>query len=261
MVSEYVEWRPGPILRPWVRSMHGYRIDGVDSGVHVGMPSTTLTLVIALDEPLLLGEASGPRSFESVVAGLHTAPAHIHHGARQAGLQVSLDPTAARALFGVPAAELAATQRSLPELIGVSAGELDQIREQPTWPARLGALERVLTRRLHDDRPPDAATRSWRQIGRSGGAIRVADLSSDVGYSPRRLQQLFRAEYGLSAKEAASVRRFERAHRMVAAGGVLADVAARCGYADQAHLTRDWRRFAGMPPTRWLRDDKLRYGR
>ncbi|GAB3306993.1 AraC family transcriptional regulator [Epidermidibacterium keratini] len=243
--------------------MHGYRIEDIDSGVHIGMPSTTLTVIVALEEPLLLGGAAGarPSEFESVVAGLHTTPAHIHHGARQVGLQVSLDPTAARTLFGVPAAELAATERPLHELIGVTAGELDQIRAVTTWPDRLAALERLLTRRPRDDRPASAAAHSWRAIGRSGGSVRVAELSGDVGYSPRRLQQLFRAEYGVSAKEAASLRRFERAHRMVAAGGVLAEVAMHCGYADQAHLTRDWRRFAGMPPTQWLREDLLRYGR
>ena len=42
--------------------------------------------------------------------------------------------------------------------------------------------------------------------------------------------------------------RFERARVLVGRGGSLARVAAESGYADQAHLTREWTRFAGQPP-------------
>jgi AraC-like DNA-binding protein len=37
----------------------------------------------------------------------------------------------------------------------------------------------------------------------------------------------------------------------------LSDIAIRCGYADQSHLVRDWRQFAGASPTQWLRNDAL----
>jgi AraC-like DNA-binding protein len=54
------------------------------------------------------------------------------------------------------------------------------------------------------------------------------------------------------------VARFDRARRALAArvatGGPpdLAALAAVSGYADQAHLTREWRDFTGLPPSRWL---------
>jgi AraC-like DNA-binding protein len=38
-------------------------------------------------------------------------------------------------------------------------------------------------------------------------------------------------------------------------GYCLADLAAECGYFDQAHLAREFRALAGMPPSRWLAEE------
>ena len=74
----------------------------------------------------------------------------------------------------------------------------------------------------------------------------------------RHLQQQFAAEFGLTPKAVAKVSRFERPVPLVAAGGAsLAEVAVRCGYADQGHLTRDWGTLAGTSPARWRRQDVL----
>ena len=37
----------------------------------------------------------------------------------------------------------------------------------------------------------------------------------------------------------------------------LATIAADCGYADQAHMAREWRALAGASPTQWLADERL----
>jgi AraC-like DNA-binding protein len=53
------------------------------------------------------------------------------------------------------------------------------------------------------------------------------------------------------------VLRFDRARRLL--GRVdrpgLADVAATCGYYDQAHLTREWNELAGCTPTTWMSEE------
>ncbi|WP_174531163.1 helix-turn-helix domain-containing protein, partial [Micromonospora maritima] len=60
------------------------------------------------------------------------------------------------------------------------------------------------------------------------------------------------ALFGYGPKTLARILRMRRALDLAHAGAPLAEVAARTGYADQAHLTRDVREFAGMPPTRLL---------
>jgi len=70
--------------------------------------------------------------------------------------------------------------------------------------------------------------------------------------SERQHRRLFRERVGVTPKLFARIQRFQGALR--AAGRMpLARVAAECGYADQSHLVRDFRQFAGMPPSAWLR--------
>jgi AraC-like DNA-binding protein len=71
------------------------------------------------------------------------------------------------------------------------------------------------------------------------------------------LRGRFLAETGLTPKAAARVIRFDRARRLMqrrsASGAlVIADLAADCGYFDQAHLAREFRALAGCAPTDWL---------
>ena len=91
------------------------------------------------------------------------------------------------------------------------------------------------------------------------GAVPVAELAAETGWSPRHLNSVFRAETGLAPKAAARVFRFDHARHRIArtavAGARFADLAADCGYYDQAHLAREFRSLAGCPPTQWLAEE------
>ena len=56
--------------------------------------------------------------FVSVAGGLMRRSVAIHHDGRQRGVQVALTPLGARALYGMPAAELAQRLVPLDELLG-----------------------------------------------------------------------------------------------------------------------------------------------
>jgi AraC-like DNA-binding protein len=79
--------------------------------------------------------------------------------------------------------------------------------------------------------------------------VRIGDLVAEAGCSHRHLTSLFRREVGLTPKRAARVLRYESAARRLRGHAVTpAVVAAECGYTDQAHLTREFRRFSGITP-------------
>jgi AraC-like DNA-binding protein len=96
---------------------------------------------------------------------------------------------------------------------------------------------------------------------RAGGQLPVAALAAETGWSDRHLRSRFRAETGLTPKAAARLIRFGRARRLLlrrqraGTGASLAELAAECGYYDQAHLDREFRGLAGCPPTTWLAEE------
>ena len=71
---------------------------------------------------------------------------------------------------------------------------------------------------------------------------------------PRRFGQLFSESVGLSPKRWLRLRRFQRALASAHRADVdWASAAIELGYADQAHLTREFRAFAGITPSEYRR--------
>ena len=75
-------------------SLAAYDVDLGGPGIHRGLPSTTLTFVLAADEPLDIGWRGAPDSRAerwSTVSGLHAHPAEIHHDGHQRGHPAGAD--------------------------------------------------------------------------------------------------------------------------------------------------------------------------
>ncbi|OLE21708.1 MAG: hypothetical protein AUG44_26830 [Actinobacteria bacterium 13_1_20CM_3_71_11] len=213
------------------------------------VPHGAITLIINLGEPL----AVDGRGYGSFVAGLHERPVRTEHPGRQYGIQLDLPPLTAYALLGHPPGELGNAVVGLDDLLGRDArGLVEALAEAPGWASRFALLDRALTERL--DRGPRAAPEvgwAWRQLCRTGGRIGVAELAAGTGWSHRHLATRFRQQVGLSPKAFGRVLRFQRAVGLLGAPTrrTLAEIAATCGYFDQAHLNRDFRELAGATPT------------
>lgn len=258
---------PGPLLRPFVARMSGYRFAGFEAGVHAGLPSRHLTFVVAFDEPLLVGSPDAPgryERFDACVGGFHTRPVAIPHDGSQHGIHIDVTPAGARALFGMPAGELAAETVELSCLWGGVAAELhERLALLPTWPQRFAAAERVLCRvaaeRAAAGVVVDDLQHAWGRLLGAGGRIEVAALAAETGWSRRHFTQRFTGEFGFGPKAMAKVLRFERSKAMLtqAHRPRLVDIAAACGYADQAHMARDWNELAGASPTGWMTAERL----
>jgi len=257
---------PGLSLRPFVRSMWaadaspiGKAASGAFLREHV-LPTGDMHLVFRLAGPPL-------RLFADAVDSVGYTVGHaIVGGARSAfyardvsvatcSVGVQLRPGAARALFGVPADELAERHAPLDALWGAHASEvLERLHEAGMPAARLTLLEDLLNERLkpqpHAMHP--AIAQALLQLG--NGAT-VSDLVDASGYSHRRFIALFRDAAGLPPKRLERVLRFQRVMAADAARGNLpwADLAIQSGYCDQPHFNRDFLEITGMTPQAYRR--------
>lgn len=84
-----------------------------------------------------------------------------------------------------------------------------------------------------------------------GEPLTIADLADESGVSRYALIRRFAAEIGLTPHAWRMQRRVEAARRLLAQGTAPAEAAAALGFADQAHLTRLFRRQFGMTPGRY----------
>jgi AraC-like DNA-binding protein len=103
---------------------------------------------------------------------------------------------------------------------------------------------------------PAAHAREWNLP--TGHANRVGDVQRASGCSPARFIERYRAACGLAPKRHAALMRFNALLQV--AGGVAAcappawaAAASDVGYADQAHMNREFRRFTGLAPGEYRR--------
>ncbi|HET8601448.1 MAG TPA: helix-turn-helix domain-containing protein [Segeticoccus sp.] len=258
MVAETSHVRSAPGRGPIGRAV-GYRYAGMPAGAHRGVPSRWLTLIVTLEEPLDVTDGSGRRGrFDAMVAGLDDTASLIRHEGRMSGVQLDLDPLAARAVFGMPASELVRRSVALEDVWGTAAVRLrEQLHEEGDGVARLELVLAEVERRLGEAAAPQPeVAHAWRRLAGADGLVRIEELAREVGCSRRHLSGRFRAELGLSPSRVRRVLRFDRAQRLLASTPrpQLAAIAADAGYADQAHFTRDFTAFAGCPPVSLLQD-------
>src|SRR5207253_2697718 len=116
------------------------------------------------------------------------------------------------------------------------------------------ALQEVVRQRLTAAEPPDRVVRRTVVSLRRQHARRVEELADELGLSERQLHRRCQAALGYGPKTFAGIVRFQRFLEEARPGASLAALARRHGYADQAHLTREVHRLAGIPPGRLLEE-------
>lgn len=248
---------PAPPLRPFIDQYVGYRMTGHPAGLHRGLPSRHMTLIVSIgpriDVVAQTSTQQRPQVYRCVLGGLQASSALIAHDGNQEGVAIKLTPLGCRALFGMPARVLWDLSLELDDVSGVVGAQLwERLQPALSWRERFAVCDDVLLHLARDETTAVDLTHCWQALVRSGGRLSVGDLAERTGWSRQHLRRRFHDEFGLSPKLAARVVRFERAQHLLQSAPPfvsIAQIAAVCGYYDQAHLHRDVMALAGCTPT------------
>jgi AraC-like DNA-binding protein len=192
-----------------------------------------------------------------VVAGPATGPVLSEVPAGATAMGVRFRVGAAGSALGLPARELLDDTVALDDVWGAAGAELAERLAAASTPASaVAVLAAAIAGRLPPPAGIDPLVRSAAvRAGRPRAPVEA--LGADLGIGERQLRRRFGDAVGYGPKTLQRVLRFQRflalARQPAGAGGAdLARLAFDAGYADQAHLTRECRRLAGLPPAALL---------
>lgn len=157
--------------------------------------------------------------------------------------------------FDLPAGELHNERVCLDALWGARAGLLvEQVLSAPSPDAKFDVLESALLAAARTLERHRAVAFATRELSRPERGCSITEVTHAIGMSQRRFLDRFRAEVGMAPKLFARVQRFQA---VIATVHTLrevnwAEIAAACGYFDQAHFIHDFRAFSGFTPAAYF---------
>ena len=252
---EMVRRKPAAALAGIVTDICGYREIWPGHFRIVEYASLTVPLVISFAEAFAIGLGHDPGDNDrhaSFAAGLYAGPVVIESFGRSCCVQINFTPLGARQFFGLPMSELRDRMVGLDDVLGFDGIALrERLGEASDWDARFDIAETHIASRLAEANAlSPEITWAYRTVIASGGRSRISALAGEIGWSRKHLAAKFTDAIGIGPKTLSRIVRFNRALSLFRRqGDDWAGIAVDCGYADQAHLVREFRQLAGETPT------------
>ncbi|THF71976.1 AraC family transcriptional regulator [Deinococcus sp. Arct2-2] len=245
----YREILPDARLRPLVRAYWQVaEFHTVEEEEHRMMPEGLLRLIFyagsSWQRSSLLGTLE--RLPEATLSGLTLAPQRMV--SRGLALGVELYPWGARQLFGW---KLASEQLDLSLDWPILTRTVCALLELGAWDEARHIVEDWLLKLWTErGREPSWSVKAAGQLYQSLGQSRLGRLAEEYEVSQRQLERLFLQDVGVNAKTLARLIRFEEVHNRLwrTPKASLAQLSYELGFADQAHLSRDFRAMTQMTP-------------
>ena len=252
---------PGADLAGLVLGYQGYVEHGGPVLCQREVATTQIPVIVNFGPAFRIASSGGaPESRGCFVAGLDSGYATVASTGPSHCMQVDFTPPGALRFFGGAMGELAGFVVMLDDVLGPELARLTERLYEADWPGRFAILDAFVRARLARMPAPSAEVDwAWRRLRASHGRVRIARLAERLGWSRKHLADRFSRELGRPPKTVARLLRFEHLHAAIDPAAPLdwSDLAYQHGYADQAHLIREFRHFAGITPTRFLSERRL----
>lgn len=227
------------------------------------LPTGEASLILNLSEDLIAmyeDDGRSGRYSHAVVSGPRSGCFTIDCNQQERVAGVQFRPGGVFPFLRMPASELEDASFAMEDLWGAEAAIVrERVLAAPAPRAMLEVLARCMEERLRA--PGGKVTQPHEAVIYMAGALNqcaepasVKRVTERIGMSQRRVTQLFHEQVGVSPKTFHRVRRFQFTLRQLRGRHDVdwADLAAVCGYYDQAHLAHDFRLLAGMTPGAYL---------
>jgi AraC-like DNA-binding protein len=254
---ELARWQPAPPLQCYIEELWHMRSEGSYTRERL-LPRAHMDLLINLGEPHRLVSSDRDRPSRlcerAWIAGLQDTYLDIESPSHPWLMGIRFKPCGPLGLLRVPLADLANQVVDLDLILGPSIERLrERVVASASVESRFDLLERYLLDRMAAAaRPRAEVSHALGRLAGTCGAVRMRTLASETGISQKHLIDLFREQVGMAPKRYARIVRLNALLRGLSSSP-WADLAARFGYYDQAHLVRDFREFSGTTPTEFLR--------
>jgi AraC-like DNA-binding protein len=236
--DDYREFRPRPPLSEFLVCLWAKTIRSASESLQRVLPDACVDIVVIDGTPFLVGPCTEPIL-------IFVPPGSTIVGAR-------FHPGCGPCLTGTPVSELSNREVALSEIVGSSmAACFEQLAGIATIAGRLRAMEEILTGRVCRTGSPDFLVRAAVRWIAEHPEEGVDALSHHLGMSHRQVRRRFVAAVGYGPGMFHSVLRFQRLLKRACGApvrGHLAQFAADVHYYDQAHMSREVRRFSGAAP-------------
>jgi AraC-like DNA-binding protein len=242
-------------LRSWVARDHeGFDRSSLPDGHYLDTARLVTQLAVKVTDqpwhpPVLV---NGPSTTYSRIEG-PWAPAIATH----------LPPLGAYKLLGPALSDISGSWLvALEDIVGADARRLsEQVQSAQSWDERGHLLDDfLLDRAAHGPQPSPEVTHAWHLLVRSGGRNTISGIAREVGWSHKHLITRFKQQVGVAPHTAARLLRLSTVWQHLDHQQTWARIAAESGYADQAHLIREFRQFTGTTPAAltigWSQDDR-----
>ncbi|QJD80697.1 AraC family transcriptional regulator [Spirosoma rhododendri] len=221
------------------------------------VPDGYAELIFHFGSPCSIGSDTGLKPLPSpFLVGLLNQPIHFYSQNRLEIIGVRCFPWTVFDLLGLPSGKdgvrtvehpVARLQATLAELVRV--GNIDEAL------AQVAAYFLAMQSPTSDDKTLNKAGAAMRQ---ANGTLPVSQVAAAAHATVRTLERKFRQAAGHTVKDVSALIRFEQVRDSLwhDPDTKLAGLAHELGYTDQAHLSREFKRYTGTTPGAFARKTK-----
>lgn len=257
MTFEFVQRAPAETLKGLIESLWFAR-GSIPYQRELIAPTGSTVLVCILGPPMVVtADANdGPIEFiDGYVLGPHDRPVLNEPTAHTVAAGIVTTAVGARAALGIDPAPLRGAACSFPTAGGWALEVGDAARSATEAQAVLDAMESVVLDRVGPTGVSVTLASRAVDLLANDPARSVASVAGELGVTPGQLHRVMTQVVGLSP---VAMRRIMRMRRLLEVAddpgvGGWTGLAARFGWYDQSHFTRDFRRHTGVTPGEYRR--------